>query len=49
MSSASHRYILARARAAVGAWAERLGAGTIDLSMTHARELAAAVCVVVDD
>ena len=33
----------------VGAWAERVGAGTIDLSMTHARELAAAVCVVVDD
>jgi holo-[acyl-carrier protein] synthase len=32
----------------VGAWAERVGAGTIDLSMTHARELAAAVCVVDD-
>ena len=30
----------------VGTWAERLGAGGIDLSMTHARELAAAVCVV---
>ena len=28
------------------AWAERAGAGPIDLSMTHARELAAAVCVV---
>jgi phosphopantetheinyl transferase (holo-ACP synthase) len=26
--------------------AERLGAGAIDLSMTHSRELAAAVCVV---
>jgi holo-[acyl-carrier protein] synthase len=33
----------------VGAWAERAGAGRIDLSMTHARELAAAVCVVGDD
>ena len=33
----------------VGAWAARVGAGSIDLSMTHARELAAAVCVVVDD
>lgn len=28
------------------AWAERVGAGTIDLSMTHSRELAAAICVV---
>jgi holo-[acyl-carrier protein] synthase len=28
------------------AWAERIGAGTIDLSMTHSRELAAAICVV---
>jgi holo-[acyl-carrier protein] synthase len=27
-------------------WARRLGAGAIDLSMTHSRELAAAVCVV---
>ncbi len=27
-------------------WAERTGAGAIDLSMTHAREVAAAVCVV---
>jgi holo-[acyl-carrier protein] synthase len=27
-------------------WAQRLGAGAIDLSMTHSRELAAAVCVV---
>jgi holo-[acyl-carrier protein] synthase len=30
----------------VAAWAERNGAGPIDLSMTHAREVAAAVCVV---
>jgi holo-[acyl-carrier protein] synthase len=28
------------------AWAERVGAGRIDLSMTHSRELAAAICVV---
>ena len=28
------------------AWAERIGAGAIDLSMTHSRELAAAICVV---
>lgn len=27
-------------------WAERRGAGTIDLSMTHSRELASAVAVV---
>ncbi len=33
----------------VGAWAERVGAGRIDLSMTHSRELAAAICVVTDD
>ena len=33
----------------VAAWAEHVGAGPIDLSMTHARELAAAVCVVADD
>lgn len=32
----------------VGEWAERVGAGAIDLSMTHAREIAAAVCVVAD-
>jgi len=32
----------------IHAWAERAGAGAIDLSMTHARELAAAVCVVRD-
>jgi holo-[acyl-carrier protein] synthase len=29
----------------VAAWAERVGAGRLDLSMTHSRELAAAVCV----
>lgn len=28
------------------AWAERVEAGRIDLSMTHSRELAAAICVV---
>lgn len=33
----------------VRAWAERVGAGRIDLSMTHSRELAAAICVVSDD
>ena len=31
------------------AWGERVGAGTIDLSMTHSRELAAAICVVADE
>jgi holo-[acyl-carrier protein] synthase len=30
----------------VAAWAERVGAGPIDLSMTHSRELASAVAVV---
>lgn len=30
------------------AWAERVGAGRIELSMTHSRELAAAVAVVVE-
>jgi holo-[acyl-carrier protein] synthase len=30
-------------------WAARVGAGRLDLSMTHSRELAAAVCVVLDD
>ena len=30
------------------AWGERIGAGRIDLSMTHSRDLAAAICVVVD-
>jgi holo-[acyl-carrier protein] synthase len=29
-------------------WAEKIGAGRIELSMTHSRELAAAVAVVVD-
>ena len=28
------------------AWARRVQAGSIDLSMTHSRELAAAICVV---
>jgi holo-[acyl-carrier protein] synthase len=28
------------------AWAQRVEAGPIDLSMTHSRELAAAICVV---
>jgi holo-[acyl-carrier protein] synthase len=28
------------------AWAERVGAGQVDLSMTHSRDLAAAICVV---
>lgn len=32
----------------VARWAERAGAGRIDLSMTHSRELAAAVCVVLE-
>jgi holo-[acyl-carrier protein] synthase len=30
-------------------WASRVGAGRIDLSMTHSRELAGAVCVVMPD
>jgi holo-[acyl-carrier protein] synthase len=30
----------------VKAWAERVGAGDIDLSMTHSRELASATCIV---
>src|SRR5436190_18596619 len=30
----------------VAAWAEGVGAGQIDLSMTHSRELASATCVV---
>jgi len=29
-------------------WARRVEAGSIDLSMTHSRELASAVCVVAD-
>jgi holo-[acyl-carrier protein] synthase len=32
----------------VAVWAERVGAGAIDLSMTHSRELAQAVAVVTD-
>jgi holo-[acyl-carrier protein] synthase len=32
----------------VAAWAERVGAGRLDLSMTHSREIAAAVCVSTD-
>ncbi len=32
----------------VAQWAERVQAGAIDLSMTHSRELATAVCVVAD-
>jgi holo-[acyl-carrier protein] synthase len=32
----------------VAEWAKGVGAGPIDLSLTHSRELAAAVCVVVD-
>ena len=30
----------------VGKWAEQMGAGPIDLSMTHSKGIAAAVCVV---
>jgi holo-[acyl-carrier protein] synthase len=30
------------------AWAERIGAGAIDLSMTHSRQLAAAICIVTE-
>ena len=33
----------------VGRWAARVGAGQLDLSMTHSRDLAAAVCVVLED
>jgi holo-[acyl-carrier protein] synthase len=46
--------IVGRPKPAVGlfgraqAWAVRVGAGAIDLSMTHSRGLAAAVCVVAD-
>jgi holo-[acyl-carrier protein] synthase len=29
-------------------WAHRVGAGPIDLSMTHSKDIAAAVCVVAD-
>jgi holo-[acyl-carrier protein] synthase len=37
-----------RLSGATKSWAERIGAGAIDLSMTHSRELAHAVCVVSD-
>ena len=32
----------------VEAWSRRVGAGAIDLSMSHSRKLASAVCVVAD-
>jgi holo-[acyl-carrier protein] synthase len=32
----------------VEAWSQRVEAGSIDLSMSHSRELASAVCVVAD-
>jgi holo-[acyl-carrier protein] synthase len=32
----------------IDAWSRRVGAGSIDLSMSHSRELASAVCVVAD-
>ena len=32
----------------VAAWSERAGAGKLDLSMTHGRDVAAAVCVAVE-
>ncbi len=32
----------------LASWAEERGAGAIDLSMTHSRGLAAAVCVIVE-
>ena len=47
--------IVGRPKPAVGlsgraqAWAERVGAGAIDLSMTHSRGIAAAVAAVVGD
>ena len=31
------------------AWSERVEAGRIELSMTHSRDLAAAICVVADE
>ena len=40
--------VRAALRPASPPWAERVGAGAIDLSMTHSRELASAVCVVAD-
>jgi holo-[acyl-carrier protein] synthase len=33
----------------VAQWARGVGAGPIDLSMTHSKDIAAAVCVVADD
>ena len=33
----------------IARWAERVGAGAIDLSMTHSRGMAAAVCVVAEE
>ena len=33
----------------VEAWSRRVGAGELDLSMTHSKGIAAAVCVVADD
>ena len=33
----------------IARWSQEVGAGRIDLSMTHSRELASAVCVVADD
>ena len=33
----------------LAAWAERIGAGPIDLSMTHSRELANAVAIVAEE
>ena len=38
-----------RLSARVRAWAEKVGADAIDLSMTHSRELAAAIAVVAGD
>jgi len=32
----------------VAAWRDRVGAGVLDLSMTHGRDLAAAVCAAVE-
>jgi len=32
----------------LAAWSQRVGAGAIDLSLTHSKGLAAAVCVVAD-
>jgi holo-[acyl-carrier protein] synthase len=32
----------------IAAWSQRVGAGELDLSMTHSRGIAAAVCVVAD-